>query len=201
MANLTKTPGVSVLAWQQVANQASVIASISGLPTTALGIQLMIHFARQSGSAFTAGWPNFRVEVSSKSSGDDAWAPVATYQPQAGTAIANTTLSSSVTAGATSFGVASATNIAAGSILFLGDSSSSNWELVRVKSISGTTVTPEDPCSYNHASGAAVYGQCDIYPCTVDLLAVTRCRVLVDNGNSGQTIAARVLGVYSESIG
>lgn len=201
MANITKTTGVSILAWQQVANQASATGTITGLPTTSLGLGLTIHLARQSGSAFTAGWPNVRVEVSSKSSGDDAWAPVATYQPAAGAALVNTTLSSAVSASATTVPVASATNIAAGDILFLGDSSSSNWELDRVKSVSGTTITLEEACTYNHSSGAAVYDQSEIYCCTVDLLGFTRARVVVDNGNGGQTVAVRVLGVYAESIG
>ena len=201
MANITKTTGVSILAWQQVANQASATGTITGLPTTALGLGLTIHLARQSGSAFTAGWPNIRVEASSKSSGDDAWAPVASYQPAAGAALVNTTLSSAVSASATTVPVASATNIAAGDILFLGDSSSSNWELVRVKSVSGTTITLEEACTNSHTSGAAVYDQSEIYGLTVDMLGFTRCRVVADNANSGQTTAVRVLGVYAESIG
>lgn len=201
MANLSKTPDVTVLAWQQVANAATLIGSVSGLPTTALGLNLIVHLARQSGTAFTAGWPNVRVEVSSKSSGDDAWAPVAIYQSAVGASIANATLSGAVSAGATSVVVAAATNIAAGDILFLGDSSSSNWELVRVRSVSGTTITLEEACTYSHASGAAVYDQSEIYAIQIDLLSVTRCRVVVDNAGSGQTIAVRVTGTYTGSIG
>lgn len=201
MANLTKTTGVSILAWQQVANQASVAGTITGLPTTALGLGLTFHLARQSGTAFTAGWPNVRVEVSSKSSGDDAWAPLLAYQMAVGASIVNTTLSSAVSASATTVSVASATNIAAGDILFLGDSSSSNWELVRVKSVSGTTITLEEACTNSHTSGAAVYDQCEIWGTYVDLSGFTRARVVVDNAGSGQTIAVRALGVYAESIG
>lgn len=201
MANITKTTGVSVLAWQQVANQASATGTITGLPATALGLGLTIHLARQSGSAFGTGWPNVRVEVSSKPSGDDAWVPVAIYQPAVGASIVNTTLSSAVSAAATTVPVASATNIAAGDVLFLGDSSSSNWELIRVKSVSGTTITLEEACTNSHTSGAAVYDQSEVYATTVDLLGFTRARVVADNANSGQTMAIRVLGVYAESIG
>lgn len=201
MANITKTPDVSILAWQQVANQAVAIGTITALPTTSLGLGLTVHLARQSGTAFTAGWPNVRVEVSSKASGNDAFVPLQAYQMAVGSSIVSTTLSSAVTAGATSVAVASATNIAAGDILFLGDSSSSNWELVRVRSVSGTTITLEEACAYNHASGAAVYDQGEEWGTYVDLAGFTRCRVVVDNSSSGQTIAARVVGVYAESIG
>ena len=201
MANITKTAGVSILAWQQVANQASAASTITGLPATALGLGLTIHLARQSGTAFTAGWPNVRVEVSPKSSGDDAWAPITAYQMAAGASIVSTTLSSAVSASAATVSVTSATNIAAGDILFLGDPSSANWELIRVKSVSGTTITLEEACTYAHASGAAVYDQGEIWATYIDLSGFTRARVVVDNANSGQTIAARALGVYAESIG
>jgi len=201
MANITKTTDVSILAWQQVANQATAIGVISGLPATALGLGLTIHLARQSGSAFTAGWPNVRVEVSSRASGNDAWVPIVTFQPAVGSSIVNTTLASGISAGATTLTVASPTGISAGDLLFLGDASSANWEVVRVRTIVSSTVTLEEACTYAHGTGAAVYDQSDPYAPLVDLLGYTRCRVVVDNANSGQTIAVRVLGVYAESIG
>lgn len=201
MANITKTTGVSILAWQQVANQGTAIGTITGLPTTALGLGLSIYLGRQSATALTAGWPNVRVEVSPKSSGNDAWVPLIGYQMAAGASIAGTTLSSAVTAGATTVVVASPTNIASGDILFLGDSSSANWELVRVRSVSGSTITLEEACTYNHASGASVFDQCEEWTTYIDMSGFTRCRVVVDNGNSGQTVAIQALGVYTESIG
>ena len=69
--------------------------------------------------------------------------------------------SGAVSAGATSFVVSSATNIAVGDLLYLGDSSAANWEIVRVKGVSGTTITPEEAVTFAHANGAAVTDQAE----------------------------------------
>jgi hypothetical protein len=167
-----------------------------------LAATVFVRLGRRSGSAFTAGWPNVRIEASAKASGDDAWAPVATFQPAVGASIANTTLNGAISAGATTCVVTSATNIADGDILYLGDSSSANWELVRVKDVSGTTITFEEACTFAHGNGSAVTDQAEIFsPAQIDLSAVTRLRAVVDNANGGQTVAVQVLAVTADSIG
>jgi hypothetical protein len=188
----TKTIGAVAHAWQDIASAAQVISSVIDV-SSKWAIAFAVFLGRATGSAFTAGWPNVRLEASGKSSGNDAWIPLLTLQPAVGASIVNTTLNGAVSAGASTITVTSGTNIAAGDLLFLGDSSTSNYELVRVKSISGTTVTLEEPCTYAHANAALVTDQAEAYFPTLDVSAYSRVRVIVDNVNSGQGIKAQVL--------
>lgn len=188
----TKTVQTALLAWQDVSSTAQVISSsfdCSGKWSGAIGISL----ARRTGTAFTAGWPNIRIEASKKASPDNAsWIPIFTYQPGVGSNIVNTTLNGAVSANASTFVVTSATNIAIGDILFLGDSSASNYELVRVKSLSGTTITPEANVVNAHANSAIVTDQAEMAFPAIDLKEYVQLRAVADNANSGQAISVEV---------
>jgi hypothetical protein len=169
--------------------------------STKFAATIFIRLGRLTGSAFTAGWPNIRIEASYKSSGDNSWGALVPFQPAVGSSIAATTLNGAVSAGASSFVVTSATNIAAGDILFLGDSSSANYEIVRVKSVASTTITPEENVVNSHTTGAVVTDQAEIYVAQLDLLAIGRIRAVVDNIGSGQGIKVEVGIVYADSVG
>jgi hypothetical protein len=112
-----------------------------------------------------------------------------------GSSIANTTLNGAVSAGATSCTVTAATNIAVGDLLFLGHTITvANYEIIRVKSVSGTTVNFEEACVNAHDSGAQVTDQAEIYSLgPYDLSTFARVRVILDNMGSGQ-------GVYFRSV-
>lgn len=198
---VNKTQGTALLAWQDVATANVAIGSAQDV-STKLAATVFCLLGRRSGTAFTAGWPNIRVEVSGKSSGTDAWIPLpgATFQPAVGATIVNTTLNGAVSAAATTFVVTSGTNILAGDVLFLGDPSTANYEIVRVKAISGTTVTPEEPVTYAHATAAIVTDQAETYLAQVDLTAVGRIRAVCDNAGSGQSISVEVLMVTGDSL-
>jgi hypothetical protein len=187
----TKTVQTAPIAWQDVATANVVISSAIDVSTkwaASFGVRL----GRRSGTAFTAGWPNVRIEASTQTSGNNTWIPVVSYQMQVGASIANTTLSGAVSAGASTFGVAAATNIAAGDILFLGDTSTANYEIVRVKSISGTTITPEEVVVNAHANSAIVTDQAEVVFPALDVSAYERLRVVIDNAGSGQSISVEV---------
>lgn len=198
MATMSKTAGTTLLAWADLAPGNVTIGSPVNVDTK-YGATIFFRLGRRSGTAFTANWPNLRVEASAKASGNDAWVPMATFTPGVGSSIASTTLNGAVSAGATSFVVASSTNIAVGDILFLkGDTDAGN-ELIRVKSIVTTTVTPEEAVTYAHASGNAVTDQAEMFAAPLDLTAITRLRVVFDNLNSGQLCAAEVLMVTGDA--
>ena len=76
-----------------------------------------------------------------------------------------------------------------------------NWELVRVKGVSGTTVTFEEACTLAHAGGSAVTDQAEMIFVQLDLSAVVRLRAVVDNASGGQTVAVQVLCTTADSIG
>jgi hypothetical protein len=196
----TKTVATSLVAWADIANAAQTISSAQDV-STKFAAAFNILLGRRSGSAFTSGWPNVRIEASGKASGNDSWVPLFSYQMQLGASIATTTLNGAVSAGSGTITVASGTNIAAGDLLFLGHTTlPANYELVRVKSISGTTVTLEENCTNAHDNGAPVTDQAESTFPIVNLAAYSRVRVVVDNAGSGQTIAAQVLMTTLDSL-
>ena len=201
----TSTPSkttdiTAAVAWQDIASAAQVIAADIDV-STKFGAQFFTDLGRLTGSAFTAGWPNVRIEASGKSSGNDAWAPVASYQMAVGASIAATTLNGAITAGATSLVVTSATNIAVGDLLFLGHTSDvTKYELVRVKAVSSTTITFEEACTYAHDNGCLITDQAEKWTAYIDCSGIKRLRVVVDNVGSGQGIKCRVVHNTFDSV-
>lgn len=195
-----KTGNVAAFPWADVTS-ATVSLGTPQSCDSKFELAVRIAVGRRSGSAFTAGWPNIRIDGSLKSSGDDCWAPLYTYQPQIGASIANTTLSAGPSAGATTFSVTSATNIAVGDLLFLGDTTSAGYEVVRVKAVSGTTITPEDPLTFAHANGALVTDQAEIVTQALSIAGYQRYRVVADNSNSGRDISVQVIAGTLDSVG
>ena len=188
----TKAIESPFLAWQDIANATQVISADLDCTTISV-LAVAIRLGRGTGTGFTAGWPNVRIEASFAISGNNSWIPLYIFQPMTGANVASTTLNGAVSAGASSFIVTSATNISTGDILFLGDASPANYELVRVKGTSGTSITPEDLIVHSHTTGALVTDQASmIYP-AFDLSPYLRARVVADNANSGQAIRLEVL--------
>lgn len=194
------TANRSLFAWADVASLAISVGSALDV-STMFEAAVVIRIGRRTGTAFTTGFPNVRIEGSVKSSGNNAWAPLFTYQPPVGASIVNTTLNGAVSASDATFIVTSATNIAVGDILFLGHSSAANYEIVRVKSLSGTTITPEEAVVNAHANGAIVTDQADIATAVLGLAAYQRIRAVVDNAGSGQDISVEVLCGTLDSVG
>ncbi len=195
-----KTGPRTLFAWADVASLAITVGSALDV-STMFEVAVIGRIGRRTGTAFTIGWPNVRIEGSVKASGNNSWAPLFTYQPPVGGTIVNTTLNGAVSANAATFIVTSGSNIAAGDILFLGDSSAANYEIVRVKSISSTTVTPEENVVNAHANAAIVTDQADIFTAVLGITSYQRIRAVVDNAGSGQDISVEVLCGSLDSVG
>jgi hypothetical protein len=193
--NLTKTIGTVVTDWATaIAADAQAGHTAIQTVTGKLSASFEITLARSTGSAYTIG-PKVRIEGLYEGSATKTSPPLDAIQMAVGASIANTTLNGAVSAGATSCVVTSATNIAAGDILFLGHTTTpANYEIVRAKSVSGTTVNFEEACVNAHDSGAQVTDQAEIYSLgPYDLSTFARVRVILDNVGTGQ-------GVYFRSI-
>ena len=195
-----KTIGTSTHAWQDIASAAQVIGAAIDV-STKFGIAFHIQLGRGTGTAFTTGWPSVRISGSGKASGNDKWIPLVTLTMAIGASIVNTTLNGSISAAATTCVVTSATNIAIGDMLFLGHTTTvANYELVKVKLVSGTTVTFEEGCTNAHDTGALVTDQAEAYFPYLDVSGYSRVRVVIDNANSGQAIRAEVLYNTFDSV-
>jgi hypothetical protein len=203
MAVPSKTGDQVALPWTNVATANVSIGNVIDI-SDLFAIAVFAQIGRNPGSgAFTTGWPNIRVEVSPKSSGNDLWYPLYLFSPVVGSSLGNTTLNGAIAAGAPSALLASATNFAAGDLVFLGHTSdTTKYELVRVKSVSGNTINFWEPCTYAHDSGAVVTDQAEEYASPIlDVSALMRMRVVVDNVGSGQTIAVQSQYSQLDSIG
>ena len=182
----TKTAQTDLLIWQDrvsgdyVEGTAFDCSGIIGLGFFTLKI------GRLTGTAFTAGSPNIRVEASPASSGEQ-WVPIYSYQPGVGVAtIAATTANGAIAANAGTFVLASGSNIAVGNLLFLGHTTTpANYELITVKS-GTTTVTPVHNVINAHDTGCVITNQAEWVGFTIDLSPFFRIRAVVDNLNSGQ---------------
>lgn len=197
---LTKTVQTALLAWQDVAAAAQAISSAFNCATT-ISASIAVRVAKRTATAYTAGWPNIRIEASAQDSGDRRWTPIATYQPSVGSSIANTTLNGAVSPAASTFVVTANTNMAIGDILFLGDAATANYELVRIKSISTNTITPEENVVNAHANAALVTDQAEMTFPAMDLSAYRGVRAVVDNaGNATQNISVEVQLTTLDSV-
>lgn len=197
----TKTIQTPLLAWTDIASTAGTVSvgtavDISTIWAAAVGIRL----GRQSGSAFTAGWPNIRVECSTTASGNNSWIPVYNYQMQLGATLANTTLTAQINASDATFAVTANTNIAAGDLVYIKDASAANYELVRVKLVSNLTITPEEPLVNHHDNSSQVTDQAEEVWASFDLSTYKRLRYVVDNAGGGQAFAAEITLITFDSF-
>lgn len=200
-STLTKTIGTVITDWATAyANDTQTGHTAIQTVTSKLATSFSIELARSTGSAYTLG-PRVRIEVPYHDSNNQGWRQFDAIQMAVGASIANTTLNGAVSAGATSCVVASATGIAYGDLLFLGDASPANYEIVRVKSVSGTTVNFEEACTNGHTTGAQVTDQAELYSLgPYDLSSFARVRVILDNMGSGQGVYYRCIMNTLDSV-
>jgi hypothetical protein len=173
LADITKTVGTSVISLQSVA-ASTVLVSSTVSTANKLAATFFVHFGRRSATAAGAG-VNIRIEASSKSSGEGHWYPV----------------------------VILTTNLTAGDIIFIDNTTIGNSEWHRIKTISAnTSVTLEDNLVNAQSSGAAtIYDSAEIYPpITIDLTSISRIRVVADGASFTQAFAIEVDMITGDSI-
>jgi hypothetical protein len=184
----TKTVQTDLLIWQAVASLAYVEGTAFDC-SGAFACSVAIKVARQTSTAFTAGSPNIRIQGSLDTSGGQKWEDLFVYQPQIGASIAGTTANGAISANAATFVVTSATNIAANAFLYLGHTTTiANSELIRVLSVSGTTITPVHNVVNAHDTGCVISSQAEECIANFSLDGICRIRAVADNNGSGQGI-------------
>lgn len=195
----TKTQGTSVLSLQSVASGAVLISSAIDV-STKIAATLFIHFGRRATSALTVG-AQFRIEASSKSSGDGHWFPIFIYTTDV-VASESEAVSGTVSAGTNVITVASTTNLVVGDIIYIDNGTIANSEWGRIKSVvTNTSVTIEDNL-VNAQTGATIFDQAQIFRIVdVNCRAIGRLRLVVDNTGTGQAIAVEAAIVTADSFG
>lgn len=184
-----KTGAVTLFATANVAS-ATIVPGSPVTLTTKFAAGISITVGRNNGTALS-NEVSLILQRSTQDTGDDAWVDVYARTTSTGKTAGNsTTLSSSASAGATTFSVASATGIAKGSKLWLKESTIANSEYCVVKDISGTTVTPMDPLTRAHTSGITITTLAERFGWTESLGTAKRLRLIVNSASLPDGTAA-----------
>lgn len=197
MGAFSKTTATSVLALQSLASNSVVISNDIDV-STKIAVMFALHFGRRSATALTVG-AKFRFEASTKASGSGHWYPVAEFQSLIATAESEA-VSGTVNASQNVVTVASTTNLVAGSIIFIDNSTIANSEWHRIKSVStNTSITLEDNL-VNAQTGSTIYAQAEMFVARIDVAAIKRMRLVVDGSGTGQAVAVECDMVTGDSF-
>lgn len=189
MATYTKTVQTALLALQSVSASSVVVGSAFDFSGKMGGI-IQVRFGRRSATAAGAS-ANIRLESSSAASGNNTWFPFAIFSTNFAACEAEA-VSGTVNAGTNVITVASTTNLTAGDLIFIDNSTIANSEWGRVKSIvTNTSITIEDNL-VNAQTGSTLYDSAEIYaPISVPEGAI-RIRAVADGASFTQAWAVEV---------
>lgn len=198
MGSFTKSRQTALAAIQSVSASSVLISSEFDM-SAKMGGNLQIRFGRTSATAAGAG-VNIRCEASSESSGDNSWFPFAII-PTAFAACEAEALTGTVNSGQKVLTLASTTNLTAGDLIFIKNSTFANSEWGRIKSIvSNTSVTIEDNL-VNAQTGSTIYDLAEIYPIINIPESAIRIRVVADGSLFTQAFAFHCGLITIDSFG
>lgn len=195
----SKTTGTSVLAMQSIATGTLVISS-AVVVTDLFSARLAIRFGRAAATALTTA-VGFQVEWSAHASDDRAWNPYFPAFITTDTAAAESeAVSGTVAAGATTITLASTTNLTAGELISIVNSTAANSEIRRIKTVTTNTNVTVDAL-VNAATSGTVYDQAQIISLYLDLAEIERIRLIVDVTTAGQTVVCEAVLNSLDSVG
>lgn len=192
------TANVSVFGLASTAASSVAISSAVNVNGKVSGV-FHVRFGRRSATAAGAG-VNIRIEGSYATSGDNTWNPLAIFTTNFAACEAEA-VSGTVSAGTNVITVASTTNLTAGDVIFIDNSTIGNSEWGRIKSIvTNTSVTIEDNL-VNAQTGSTLYDSAEIYNAAkINFDGIVRIRVVADGSLFTQAFALEVKMVTCDSI-
>jgi len=198
MATVSKTQGTQLLGVQSLAAN-SVVKSTAQDVSTKLAATIFIHFAVVDPAGALSSGVEFRIEASAKSSGNDQWFPLTKFKtftaPPATEAVSGT-----VTAGTTLVTVADTTNLDIGDIVFFKNSSVSNSEWGRIRSIAtNASITLIDSLTYAQ-TGSTIFDLSEMFTAQIDLTAIGRIRLVADASNTSRETYVEAYMVTGDDI-
>lgn len=189
MATFSKTGSLSLLSLQSVAASSVVVGSAVDV-STKMGGLIAVRFGRRSASSGTAGM-NLRLEWSPDSSGS-RWTLITTLTT-AFAAVESEAVSGTVNSGTNVITVASTTNLSAGVVVFIDNSTIANSEWGRIKSaVTNTSITLEENL-VNAQTGSTIYAGAEIYSGVQFPEGALRIRAVADGALFTQAFAIEVI--------
>jgi len=188
---ISKTIETEMLASTLIAASTTVLSGTVALTSTKRATFFIDH-GRGATAAFGTNGTEYRVEVSEKASGNDTWRSVASVLA------ASTACSSAISAGTaapnagtTVITITSGTAFVAGDlVMWANTTSAASIEWAKVVAISGTaTFTVQDGITNAQGSTQVIFNQAEHFVVSMNVEAVTRARVVINNIASGTTNA------------
>jgi hypothetical protein len=201
---LNKTAAQVLLAHTQLATATQAVGSAVDVSTKVGAATAFVKMGRTVATALGAQLA-FRLEGSAKTSGNDEWVPIYEWTSANGTtaASASTVNDASFNAGDTSFTITSATGITGGDAMYLRETGTpANSEWARIGSVSGTTITLEEPCTRAHTNGITTTDLAEMWALPFDITGQVRVRLVVNSNNvtaTGQTVDVLAYLVTADS--
>lgn len=191
-ASISKTIQTELMASSSVSASVIVASSVLSL----VGVRqttIFIDHGRTTEVAFGAlGGTNYLIQTSERATGNDTWRTLATYV--ASSAAASSALSSGAVAAAqTSIVILSGTAFVANDLIMWANTASvaNSTEWARVATVTGTaSFTLLDPITNAQGSTVVITNQAEHFVTTLDVSAITRVRVVVNN-TAGTTAVIR----------
>ena len=186
---LNKTVETELLGHTAIAASSQQLSSVLSL----VGIKkvtVFIDHGRAATTAFGTIGTEYRIEASQKASGNDTWVPMASVV--AGSAVASSiSASADEAAGQTVIETVSATTLVVGDLVYWANSVTiSKGEWARVVSVAaGTSITIQDGLTNAQDSDTSIFNKGERFVLVLGVEALTRMRVVVNNNNSGTTVA------------
>src|SRR6185369_14575647 len=138
---------------------------------------VFVHFGRTVATALGAQC-KFRLEASSKSSGDGHWYPLYEWTTANGlTAASDEAVNGTCNAGQAVIGMASTTGFTAGDLICIKNGTLANSEFQRVVSISSNVSSTCEDNLTNAQTGATVYDLAEWWAIPLDLSAIGRIQL------------------------
>jgi hypothetical protein len=183
----------TLLTMQSVASGVAVVSAVKDV-TTYTRMEVAVRFGRAAAAALTVG-VGFNVEYSTHASDDRGWAPYFAQNVLSEIVAAEAeAVSGTVSAAATTIGLASTTNLSVGELISIVNATAGNSEIRRILTLTANTQVTVDAV-VNAQTGSTVYDQAQIIPLRLNLDGIARIRFLVDAVGVGQTTV--VEAVYS----
>lgn len=190
MATFSKTANQTLLALQSVAASSVVVGTPVDV-SNKMGGLVYARFGRRSATAAGAS-ANIRIEASFATSGDNNWFPLAIFSTNFA-AVEAEAVSGTVNAGTNVITVASTTNLTAGTIVFIDNSTIGNSEWGRIRTFStNVSVTIEDNL-VNAQTGATMYAGAEIFPPVPIPEGALRIRGVADCSQFTQASAVQMI--------
>lgn len=200
MAAPSKTAGVTILTHQAITHPATATGSAQDVSTKFAATILLFHAAVEATANTNPG--KFLIQISGSASGNEDWITVYEFAGTISTADTEA-MTATEGIGETVLAVAATAGFAAADVLYIQDAGTvGDGEWAKCQEIvANTSINLIDGLTNAKDSADVIWNDADTFSCPLDLMAVTRLRVVFQHeGAAGANCHVKALMVTGDSI-